>query len=87
MAKRKKRTYYRFRLLTEGERLDGLVRREEGDEGGSVFAHVGDDGWVIDQALFGYLTDPGDIELVEIPEDEALTVARSYGVELEGEAA
>lgn len=85
MAKKTKRTYYRFRLSAE-DRLDGLVRREE-DAGGSVFAHVGDAGWVIDQALFGYLIDPGDIELVEVSEDEARGVAQSYDVDLEAAAA
>lgn len=72
-------TYYRFRL--DGK-LEGLVRKEENRERGSVFSRAGDEGWTVDQALFRYLVEPSDVELVEVSEAEARAVAFAYGIEL-----
>lgn len=72
-------TYYRFRV--DGK-LEGLARRRESAELGSIFARVAGGAWVVDQAIFRYLAEPSDIELVKVSEDEAQTVADSYEVEL-----
>lgn len=76
-------TYFRFEIDGEPQ---GLVRRVQvGRVGGSVFAYVGDNGWMIDQQLMNRLLDPGDTPLVEVPADEAKAVAEGFGVALDAE--
>lgn len=72
-------TYYRFEI--DGK-LEGLVRRRESAELGSVFARVSGDSWLVDQALFRHLVEPSDIPLVEVSEDDARSAAASLGVDL-----
>lgn len=75
-------TYYRFEIDGEPQ---GLVRMHQSPELGSIFAYVGDRGWVIDQQLLGRLVDPGDIILVEVSPEEAKAVAEGFGVALDAE--
>ena len=74
-------TYWRTRW--DDGQLRGLFRRIERDNAGSLFAYLGEKGWVSDQTLFRWWLDPGDRDLVEISREQAEAVTSAAGIDLD----
>jgi len=73
-------TFFRFQF--DGG-LAGLVRRQVSDFGGTEFASLVAGRWVLDQRLYRYWVDPGDVWLVEVTAEHARAVADVEGVRLD----
>lgn len=74
--------FFRFRVE---HALEGLIRRRTTEAGGTEFAYLTPDGFVLNQSLRRHFLDPGDVDLVEVTAKEAEAVARASGVEIDAD--